>query len=146
MSDRVILYLKRAALVVCAAVLIFAGYDQGKRTGYDEGYDAGYAQRDAEATSEISAAKTQSYKSGYNVGFAAGEKSAENVGSVAETTVTENSPMTSSQAEPQSVTVYITRTGEKYHRWGCQYLRQSQIAISLDDAEARGYTACSRCW
>lgn len=43
-------------------------------------------------------------------------------------------------------TVYITNTGEKYHRYGCQYLRQSCIAIDLSDAEYRGYTACSRCW
>jgi|GEM_PF-4765301 Staphylococcal nuclease homologue. len=32
----------------------------------------------------------------------------------------------------QSVTVYITRTGAKYHTYGCQYLRQSCIAIELD--------------
>ena len=42
-------------------------------------------------------------------------------------------------------TVYITRTGEKYHRSGCQYLSQSKIAISLADAKARGYTPCSVC-
>lgn len=44
------------------------------------------------------------------------------------------------------VTVYVTRTGSKYHRAGCQYLRKSQISISLSDAIARGYTACSKCW
>ncbi len=43
------------------------------------------------------------------------------------------------------VTVYITKTGEKYHRDGCQYLRKSQIPISLSDAKARGYSACSKC-
>ncbi|MDD3719518.1 MAG: thermonuclease family protein [Actinomycetota bacterium] len=37
------------------------------------------------------------------------------------------------------VTVYITKTGEKYHSDGCQYLRQSKIPISLSDAKARGY-------
>jgi hypothetical protein len=42
-------------------------------------------------------------------------------------------------------TVYITRTGEKYHRSGCRYLSQSKIAISLADAKARGYTPCSVC-
>jgi micrococcal nuclease len=45
---------------------------------------------------------------------------------------------------PQSVTVYVTRTGAKYHRGSCSYLRQSKIAISLDDAKRR-YGACSRC-
>lgn len=48
--------------------------------------------------------------------------------------------------EKTSQTVYITKTGKKYHRDGCQYLRKSQIAISLDDAKAEGYTACSKCW
>ncbi len=42
-------------------------------------------------------------------------------------------------------TVYITKTGEKYHRSGCKYLRKSQISISLDDAIARGFEPCSVC-
>jgi hypothetical protein len=42
-------------------------------------------------------------------------------------------------------TVYITKTGKKYHRETCGYLSQSCIAISLKDAVARGYTPCSRC-
>lgn len=46
----------------------------------------------------------------------------------------------------QSQTVYITNTGSKYHRSGCQYLKKSQIGISLNDATARGYTACSKCY
>lgn len=44
-----------------------------------------------------------------------------------------------------SVTVYITKTGKKYHRGSCSYLRQSKISISLNNACARGYTPCSRC-
>lgn len=42
-------------------------------------------------------------------------------------------------------TVYVTRTGEKYHREGCQYLRQSCIPIGLEAAKARGYMPCSKC-
>lgn len=41
--------------------------------------------------------------------------------------------------------VYITRTGHKYHRAGCRYLRQSKIAISLNNAINAGYTPCSVC-
>ncbi len=41
-------------------------------------------------------------------------------------------------------TVYITRTGEKYHRSSCSYLRSSKISISLTDAK-RGYSPCSVC-
>lgn len=64
-------------------------------------------------------------------------------------TVTMNLPSAtssnSSTEEKKTVTVYITKTGAKYHRAGCSYLRQSCIAISLDDAKAQGYTPCSRC-
>jgi len=49
------------------------------------------------------------------------------------------------QSTAPSMTVYITKTGEKYHRDGCQYLAKSKIAISLDDAKARGYGPCSKC-
>ena len=57
-----------------------------------------------------------------------------------------SSGSTSSTSDTQTVTVYITRTGEKYHRDGCRYLSQSKISISLSDAKAHGYTACSVCF
>ena len=41
--------------------------------------------------------------------------------------------------------VYITKTGKKYHTATCSYLRGSKIKITLKEAKARGYTACSRC-
>ena len=44
-----------------------------------------------------------------------------------------------------SIPVYITKTGKKYHRSSCSYLRRSKIPISLKDACDRGYTPCSRC-
>lgn len=43
-----------------------------------------------------------------------------------------------------SVIVYITRTGECYHRGNCSYLRQSKIPKDLEYAKKR-YRACSRC-
>lgn len=45
----------------------------------------------------------------------------------------------------KSVAVYITKTGMKYHRAGCRFLKNSKIEISLKDAKARGYTPCSVC-
>jgi len=42
-------------------------------------------------------------------------------------------------------TVYITKTGSKYHSSGCSYLRKSSIPISLKDAKGRGLTPCSKC-
>lgn len=42
-------------------------------------------------------------------------------------------------------TVYITNTGEKYHRGTCRYLRYSKYAISKSEAQRQGYTACKVC-
>jgi hypothetical protein len=42
-------------------------------------------------------------------------------------------------------TVYITRTGAKYHSGGCRYLSKSKISTSLDEAVQSGYTPCSVC-
>lgn len=48
-------------------------------------------------------------------------------------------------AEKKEVTVYMMKTGSKYHRLGCRHLSKSCIPISLEDAKARGYTPCSVC-
>ena len=45
----------------------------------------------------------------------------------------------------QGKTVYLTKTGEKYHRSGCRYLRQSCIPKSLSYAKQHSYEACSVC-
>lgn len=42
-------------------------------------------------------------------------------------------------------TVYITRTGEKYHQDSCRYLSNSKISVTLDSAATKGYTACKVC-
>ena len=41
-------------------------------------------------------------------------------------------------------TVYVARTGGKYHRSGCGSLSKSKIPIALNDAMAR-YEPCKRC-
>jgi endonuclease YncB( thermonuclease family) len=42
-------------------------------------------------------------------------------------------------------TVYITKSGNKYHVAGCRYLAKSSIPIDLADAVARGFSPCSVC-
>lgn len=42
-------------------------------------------------------------------------------------------------------TVFVTKTGKKYHAENCEHLSKSSIAISLSDAKAKGYTACMNC-
>lgn len=42
-------------------------------------------------------------------------------------------------------TVYITKTGEKYHKVTCHYLRYSRYPIFLQDAKDKAYEACKIC-
>jgi len=51
---------------------------------------------------------------------------------------------TDAAAEPEAETVYVTRTGSKYHRSGCQYLRRSRMPVSLKEAK-QSYDPCSVC-
>jgi competence protein ComEC len=54
-------------------------------------------------------------------------------------------PAPQQQVQTKEQTVYITKTGKKYHRATCRYLSKSKIPITLKDAKANGYTACSVC-
>lgn len=49
--------------------------------------------------------------------------------------------------EPQQteIVVYITDTGEKYHRASCSYLWNSCYSVTLSEARWRGYSPCARC-
>jgi hypothetical protein len=42
-------------------------------------------------------------------------------------------------------TVYTTKTGEKYHKSNCRYLKYSKKEYTLDKAKTLGFTACSVC-
>jgi endonuclease YncB( thermonuclease family) len=48
-------------------------------------------------------------------------------------------------AEAGGPQVYVTPHGRKYHRADCQYVRNGAKALSLAEAQALGYTPCSRC-
>ncbi|NLV46643.1 MAG: thermonuclease family protein [Candidatus Hydrogenedentes bacterium] len=50
-----------------------------------------------------------------------------------------------SNASTYDYTVYVTRTGKKYHAGGCRYLSKSQIPMSLSQAQGSGYGPCSVC-
>lgn len=98
------------------------GYNEGHEDGYDFGYDTGY---------------DEGHEQGYLDGLVVG----------ASYTPYRNSSSSSSYTTQttQSVTVYVTNTGEKYHRAGCSYLKKSSNPMSLSSAKAAGYTPCSRC-
>jgi len=42
-------------------------------------------------------------------------------------------------------TVYVTKTGKKYHSENCRSLSHSKIEITLSKAQEYGYSACSVC-
>ena len=63
-------------------------------------------------------------------------------GSDVSTAIEESSEAVSAE---NSETVYITKTGSKYHSYGCVYLKQSCIAKDLSVVEMHGYTPCSKC-
>jgi endonuclease YncB( thermonuclease family) len=44
----------------------------------------------------------------------------------------------------QDATVYVTRTGEKYHTGSCRHLSKSRIPVSIAEARQR-YSPCSVC-
>jgi micrococcal nuclease len=54
-------------------------------------------------------------------------------------------PTAQQQPQTKEQTVYITKSGKKYHRATCRYLSRSKIPTTLKDAKANGYTACSVC-
>lgn len=56
-----------------------------------------------------------------------------------------SSGSSSSGSSSSSDTVYITDTGEKYHRGSCRYLKKSKYSISRSKAKSRGYAPCSVC-
>ena len=42
-------------------------------------------------------------------------------------------------------TVYTTKTGTKYHKSNCHYLKHSKKAIKLEKVKKLGYQACKVC-
>ena len=50
-----------------------------------------------------------------------------------------------SEETGEGITVYITKTGKKYHRDGCRYLADSKIPIILEELDTKKYTPCAVC-
>lgn len=55
-----------------------------------------------------------------------------------------DAPQQQVEASVDEVIVYVTDTGEKYHREWCNYLISSH-PMRLSSAQRSGYTPCSRC-
>lgn len=57
-----------------------------------------------------------------------------------------NSKSSTTIKNTNSTIVYVTKTGKKYHKGGCSYLKNSKIEITLSEAQSKGYTPCSKCY
>ena len=44
-----------------------------------------------------------------------------------------------------TTTYYVTKTGEKYHKSHCHYLKYSKYAIKVSDVRFKNYAACKVC-
>lgn len=129
------------------------GYGTGKDAGYDLGYTDGSAKVQQSYDSGYRKGRSDGYNSGYDDGYDFGYDEGHEQGYLdglvvgASYTPYRNSTSSSSYTTQttQSVTVYVTDTGSKYHRAGCSYLKKSSNPISLSSAKAAGYTPCSRC-
>ena len=125
------------------------GYEQGKADGYRSGESDGYDKGKSDGYED---GKNEGYNNGYSKGFEDGKSSViipfTDVGATQEI-VTRSAPVQETVPEPvqepTAETVYVTKSGKKYHRDGCSYLKSSKIPKSKDDAIAAGYTPCSRC-
>ncbi len=54
-------------------------------------------------------------------------------------------PVVPAHTVPGITTVYVTKSGKKYHRGECQFLAKSKISINVVQAKQRSFTACKVC-
>ncbi len=52
----------------------------------------------------------------------------------------------SSAEDPSDETVYVTKSGRKYHNLGCRYLKGQYSTIKIDGAKRSGLQPCSVCF
>lgn len=116
---------------------------EARREAFNTGKSAGEMARDTSA--ELSAAKAEGYSEGYDSGYADGLEYGKAHAEPSTNQSEETSTKTFSTSEQQTITVYITDYGSKYHRQGCQYLWDSSNAVTLSNAKAWGYSPCSVC-
>ncbi len=53
--------------------------------------------------------------------------------------------VTEDKNESGKITVYITASGKKYHKDGCDYLGEKRMAVSETEAKNAGYEGCKYC-
>lgn len=98
-----------------------AGYSAGKDAGYGVGYTKGHAEGYADAENDYNSSNDGGYLGPYTGEY---------------------------DYDDTEYSVFVTPSGEKYHRNGCQYISGKynlKIYASADEAANDGYEPCSVC-
>ncbi len=141
------------------------GFSQGQLAGFDLGVNEGL-NKAAARQDEVLLAVGDTYQQGYDLGYAEGyaqktkDQLAQREQYVASlqasledaraqlTTAAIAEPPVEQVPDPQpetGQTVYVTKSGSKYHLSGCSHLSKSKIEKPLSEAKAAGYTPCKTC-
>lgn len=108
----------------------------------------GLSKRDNEAIYQ------EAYAAGYRDGFADGqagvsvsEEESNSISILSAVTAGASANVSrSADSENMEATVYVTRTGKKYHRAGCHTIRGHEaVGMTKSDAEAMGKGPCLIC-
>jgi|TARA_B100001971_G_C17973137_1_gene423451 competence protein ComEC len=60
-------------------------------------------------------------------------------------TKSDSKSTTNQLGDYKNQSVFVTKTGKKYHRDNCRYLKSSKREIELSAALDKGYTPCKVC-
>lgn len=133
-----------------------AGQEEGYGSGYDTGFSEGSAQGAAQEEQTVLAAVGDTFAQGYDAGYSEGyaQKQKDNQAAreqyLASITpvlpvIAPTEPETEAPpAEVETITVYITNSGTKYHLDGCRHLK-SKIEKTLEEAKALKLEPCKVC-
>ncbi len=127
-----------------------------REEAYNSGYQSGFTDGSAEQDRLYQEAFTKGHLEGYDLGFAEGSAQGvpeepapqEELASAPLPVLTEPAVSVTAPAaeeEPSIQTVYVTKSGTKYHLSSCSHLSKSKIEKTLSDAKAAGYTPCKTC-
>lgn len=128
------------------------GYDNGYDTGFSEGSAQGAAQEEQAVLSAVGDTFAQGYDAGYSEGYAQKQKDNQAAREQYLASITPVFPVIApmepeTEAPPpevETVTVYITNSGTKYHLDGCRHLK-SKIEKTLEEAKALKLEPCKVC-
>ena len=122
-------------------------HDKAAEAEREEQARAAQAEREAqEKAAEEARQKAEQEAQAQKEAEAAQKEAEESAKQEAESSAEQNSAQNSDADSAPADTVYVGKTGNKYHRKSCSTLKGKGRAISLEDAKAEGRQPCKRCY